>query len=258
MTTYLIVLAAIVLICTVIVGFQRRSLRLSSASAKNSADVVLRKLYSQYWAQATTLTQACLLDAPSDEQWLAEIRMRAFADPVQREPVLWRVTGFLPALATGHGRLRRRCSSILRHRGITAAVGALTFILFTSGTFAVVSPRPVSPYLMQANASPASYGVQFPPGQFALSNADRDILDGLVNTIKQSSTRVTVRGYADDLGTPAADHELALKRAQAVVAFLQTHGISKSRLLAQGVRLHVPGPVSRSVTIFVWEDPGNG
>jgi hypothetical protein len=76
--------------------------------------------------------------------------------------------------------------------------------------------------------------------------------------LPDSSTRVTVRGYADDLGTPAADYELALKRAQAVVAFLQTHGISKSQLLAQGVRLHVPGPVSRSVTIFIWEDPGNG
>lgn len=276
MTTYLIVFTAIVVFGIIIIGF-RRSPRLSGASTKPSADALLRKLYSQYWAQVTALTQARMLDAPSDEQWLAEIKKRAFAsvdsqtlsgslpaafqdsrDAIQRGPALQRLAGFLLAFASGYGRPRRRWGSVLHHRGITATAAATAVVLLTAGTSAVAGLRPVSPDLREVSASPASYGVQFPPGQFTLSNADRDNLEGLANTIKQSSAPVTVSGYADDLGTAVADRSLALKRAQTVAAFLQTCGISTSRLTIQGARLHVPGPVSRSVTIFIWQDPGNG
>ncbi len=247
MTTYLIVFAAIVR-------------RLGGTSAKRSADAHLRKLYSQYWTQATALAQARMLEAPSDEQWLAEIRERAFAstgsDTVQRGPARLRAAGFSPAFATGYGRLRRHCHSVLHHRAITVTVAAAAVVLTTSAAFAAVGPPPASPYLKQVSAVEDTYVLQFPPDQSKLSDADRNTLDGLVHAIEQSAAPVTVNGYADGLDTEAANLELALERAQAVAAFLQSRGISASRLLVRGVRLHVPGPASRSVTIFIWGHTG--
>jgi outer membrane protein OmpA-like peptidoglycan-associated protein len=167
------------------------------------------------------------------------------------------VAGFLPAFTSGYARLRRRCGSVLRHKGATVTAAAAVVIVIICGTPAAVDARSVPANLRRVTI-PASYSVQFRPGQFTLSDADRDTLDGLVNVIEQSLARVTITGYADGLGTAVADRSLALKRAQVVAAFLQTHGISMSRLVIQGVRLHVPGLASRSVTIFVWEHSGNG
>lgn len=276
MTTYLIVFAAIVLISIITFVFQLRSPWHSGPAAKPSADALLRELYSQYWVQVTALTQVRMLDAPSDEQWLAEIRKRAFAsadsqplsgslpaafqdsrDAVQHGLGLQRVTGFLPAFTSACARLRCRCGHVLHHKGVTVTTAAAVVILVICGTPAAVGARSV-PTNLRRMTIPASYSVQFSPGQFTLSNADRDTLDGLVNSIEQSLARVTITGYADGLATAAADRRLALKRAQAVVAFLKTRGISTSRLLVQGVRLHVPGLPSRSVTIFIWEHSGNG
>jgi outer membrane protein OmpA-like peptidoglycan-associated protein len=275
MTTYLIVFAAIVLISIIAFVFQRRSRWLSGPAAKPSADALLRELYSQYWVQVTALTQVRMLDAPSDEQWLAEIRERAFASAdgqplsgslpaafqdsrgaVRHGLSLQRVTGFLPAFTSAYARLRCRCGNVPRRKRVTVTSVAAVVILVIC-TPAAVGARSVPVSLRRATI-PASYSVVFSPGQFTLSGADRDTLDGLVNAIDQSLARVTITGYADGLGTVAADRGLALKRAQAVVAFLQTRGISTSRLLAQGVRLHVPGLASRSVTIFIWEHSGSG
>jgi outer membrane protein OmpA-like peptidoglycan-associated protein len=275
MTTYLIVFAAIVPISIITFVFRRRSPRLSGPAAKPSADALLRELYSQYWVQVTALTQVRMLDAPSDEQWLAEIRKRAFAsadsqqlsgslpaafqdsrDAVRHGPGLQRATGFLPAFTSAYARLRCQCGNVLRRKGVPVTTAAAVVILVVC-TPAAVGARSVPANLRRATI-PASYSIQFSPGQFTLSGADRDTLDGLVNAIEQSSARVTITGYADGLDTVAADRRLALQRAQAVAAFLQTRGISTSRLLVQGVRLHVPGLASRSVTIFIWEHSGNG
>jgi outer membrane protein OmpA-like peptidoglycan-associated protein len=167
------------------------------------------------------------------------------------------VAGFLPVLTSGYARLRRRCGSVLRHkRAAVTAAAAVVIVFIVCGTPAAVGARSVPANLRRVTI-PASYSVQFRPGQFTLSNADRDTLDGLVDVIQQSLARVTITGYADGLGTAVADRSLALKRAQVVAAFLQTHGISMSRLLIQGVHLHVPGLASRSVTIFIWEHSGN-
>jgi outer membrane protein OmpA-like peptidoglycan-associated protein len=272
MTTYLIVFAAIVLISVITFVFQRRSPRLSSPAAKPSADALLREMYSQYRVQVTALTQVRMLDAPSDEQWLADIRKRAFAsadsqplsgslpvafqdsrDAVRHGLGLQRATGFLPAFTSAYARLRCRCGNVLRHKGVAVAAVVLLVVC----TPAAVGARSVPASLRRATI-PASYSVQFSPDQFTLTGADRDTLNGLVQAIEQSSARVTITGYADGLGTVVADRGLALKRAQAVAAFLQTRGISTSRLLVQGVRLHVPGLPSRSVTIFIWEHSGNG
>jgi outer membrane protein OmpA-like peptidoglycan-associated protein len=254
MTTYLIVFAAIALISIITFVFQLRSPWLSGPAARPSADALLRELYSQYSVQVTAFTQVRMLDAPSDEQWLAEIRKRAFAS-ADSQP-LSGVTGFLPAFTSACARLRYRCGHVLHRKGVTVTTAAAVVILVI-GTPAAVGARSV-PTNLRRMTIPASYSVQFSPGQFTLSNADRDALDGLVNSIEQSLGRVTITGYADGLATAAADHRLALKRAQAVVAFLQTRGISTSRLLVQGVRLHVSGLPSRSVTIFIWEHSGNG
>lgn len=154
-----------------------------------------------------------------------------------------------------HARLRRLCGSVLHHKRTIAAMAAAVGIVVC--TPVAVGARSVPANLRRVTI-PAIYSVQFRPGQFTLSDADRNTLDGLVDVIEQSSGSVTITGYADGLATAVADRSLALKRAQAVAAFLRTRGISTPGLVIHGVHLHVPGPASRSVTIFVWEHSGNG
>ena len=46
---------------------------------KAAADDVLRNVYGQYWAEVKALTQTHIIEAPADEEWLAEVRARATA-----------------------------------------------------------------------------------------------------------------------------------------------------------------------------------
>ena len=50
---------------------------LGRGHGKAAADDALREIYGQYWTEVRALTQRRMLDAPSDEDWLADIRARA-------------------------------------------------------------------------------------------------------------------------------------------------------------------------------------
>lgn len=61
----------------------------------------------------------------------------------------------------------------------------------------------------------------------------RGILDGQVNFIKQfPEVRFRVYGHTDQVGSNAYNKRLGLRRAQAVVAYFASRGISRSRLEA--------------------------
>lgn len=50
---------------------------------------------------------------------------------------------------------------------------------------------------------------------------------------KYSGSMVTVTGHTDIVGTPEYNRELGLKRAQAVSKYIETQGISSSRIITQ-------------------------
>ncbi len=57
----------------------RKRYGLGKGCGKAAADDALREIYGQYWTEVRALTQRRMLNAPSDEDWLADIRARASA-----------------------------------------------------------------------------------------------------------------------------------------------------------------------------------
>ena len=75
----------------------------------------------------------------------------------------------------------------------------------------------------------------FDSNQAGLKPRSRTELDRLVEFLRQDpSLRVEVAGYTDNVGTPAANLTLSQRRAQAVLAYLASHGIAAARLRAHG------------------------
>jgi len=77
------------------------------------------------------------------------------------------------------------------------------------------------------------------PIRFATASADIDeksteVLDKLARIAKECPGRFLVEGHSDNEGTPDANKQLTLKRANAVSAALQEKGIEKKRLRAKG------------------------
>jgi hypothetical protein len=86
-----------------------------------AADDALRELYRRYWAEVKAVTQAHMLKAPSDEEWLAGIRGRV-SMPASKAP-----SGDVRSRLAGHlygdhsdlcqrlpARIRLECESALR------------------------------------------------------------------------------------------------------------------------------------------------
>lgn len=60
-------------------------------------------------------------------------------------------------------------------------------------------------------------------------------LDRLIGVIKETpGSRVEIDGYTDDQGSDSYNQELSLRRAQAVVDYLVTNGVERSRLVPRG------------------------
>lgn len=81
----------------------------------------------------------------------------------------------------------------------------------------------------------AVYGIHFDTGK-ATIQADSDaVLQQIVQLLKQDGTlKLRVEGHTDNQGTAAANQALSEKRAQAVVAWLTSHGVPAARLVAKG------------------------
>lgn len=79
------------------------------------------------------------------------------------------------------------------------------------------------------------HGVNFEFDQAVLTANARVLLDDVVSSlIAHPDLRVELDGYTDDRGSDSYNQHLSERRAQAVVAYLQEHGVDASRLAARG------------------------
>ena len=100
------------------------------------------------------------------------------------------------------------------------------------------APMPVAaPMPMAAAPSPVSrsYIVFFDWDKADLTDRARQIVsEAAANSTKVQYTRLEVNGYTDASGTPAYNHSLSLRRADAVAAELVKDGVPKSAIAIEG------------------------
>jgi len=78
-------------------------------------------------------------------------------------------------------------------------------------------------------------GVQFPTDSAEITVIASSILDKAVATLKhRSDIKVEVAAHTDSRGSEAYNQSLSERRAASVMAYLQAHGISASRLSSKG------------------------
>lgn len=81
----------------------------------------------------------------------------------------------------------------------------------------------------------ALYGIHFETGKAAILPDSESVLTEVAKMLQQNpDVKVSVEGHTDNVGSAAANQALSEKRAQAVVAWLTSHGIDASRLKAKG------------------------
>lgn len=83
--------------------------------------------------------------------------------------------------------------------------------------------------------------VTFDSGQAVLDDADTAFLDQVVIFLRDNPTvQLQVQGHADETGSEETNLTLSWDRAQEVVRYLVSQGISMNRLTAQGLGSTVP------------------
>ena len=81
----------------------------------------------------------------------------------------------------------------------------------------------------------AVYGINFDTGKAAILPNSENVLNEIVKLLKDNADlKLRVEGHTDNQGNAAANQALSEKRAQAVVAWLSSHGIAAARLTAKG------------------------
>lgn len=104
--------------------------------------------------------------------------------------------------------------------------------------------------------------VFFDSGSAALTAPMQAVLDNVAAALAQSGYSVTLLGNADRAGDPAYNLGLACRRAQAVRAYLVSHGIPANRIAVQSAGEERPlvdtpdgilEPQNRSVTFTMSE-----
>jgi outer membrane protein OmpA-like peptidoglycan-associated protein len=88
---------------------------------------------------------------------------------------------------------------------------------------------------IQRSGHVAVYGIHFETAKATIQADSEAVLGEIVKLMQDNpGLKLRVEGHTDDRGAPAANQLLSEKRAQAVVAWLTAHGVSASRLTAQG------------------------
>ena len=81
----------------------------------------------------------------------------------------------------------------------------------------------------------ALYGIHFETAKATILPDSETVLAEVAKMLQQNSdVKVSIEGHTDNVGSAAANQTLSEKRAQAVVAWLSSHGIEGSRLQAKG------------------------
>lgn len=83
--------------------------------------------------------------------------------------------------------------------------------------------------------------MQFATGKADLSAQAKTYLEHFAATMKDmEDTDITVWGHTDNTGSASINQSLSLKRASAVDKFLQSQGIAKGRITAEGKSFDLP------------------
>jgi len=81
----------------------------------------------------------------------------------------------------------------------------------------------------------ALYGIHFETAKATILPDSESVLAEVAKMLQQNpDVKVRIEGHTDNVGSAAANQTLSEKRAQAVVAWLSSHGIEGSRLQAKG------------------------
>ena len=81
----------------------------------------------------------------------------------------------------------------------------------------------------------ALYGIHFETGKATILPDSESVLTEISKMLQQNpDVKVSVEGHTDNAGSTASNQALSEKRAQAVVAWLTSHGIDASRLKSKG------------------------
>jgi outer membrane protein OmpA-like peptidoglycan-associated protein len=81
----------------------------------------------------------------------------------------------------------------------------------------------------------AIYGIHFATGKATIQPDSDAILTQIAQLMNEDPTlKLRVEGHTDNQGVAAANQALSEKRAQAVVAWLTSHGVAAARLTARG------------------------
>ncbi len=76
-------------------------------------------------------------------------------------------------------------------------------------------------------------GLRFHTGSAVLARGSRRVLDSMVAMLRANPTvRAKIIGYTDNTGDPKKNNDLALDRAESVMAYLVGHGVDSYRLMA--------------------------
>jgi OmpA-OmpF porin, OOP family len=81
----------------------------------------------------------------------------------------------------------------------------------------------------------ALYGIHFETAKATILPDSESVLGEVAKMLQQNpDIKVSVEGHTDNVGSATSNQTLSEKRAQAVVAWLTSHGIEASRLSAKG------------------------
>jgi OOP family OmpA-OmpF porin len=131
---------------------------------------------------------------------------------------------------------------------ITAHKGNTWFMLDNKGEFYYQTVVTVKQMTQEVTADASSiadelnksghialYGIHFESGKAAILPDSESVLGEIAKMLQQNpDVKISVEGHTDNVGSAASNQALSEKRAQAVVAWLTSHGVSAARLKAKG------------------------
>jgi outer membrane protein OmpA-like peptidoglycan-associated protein len=114
--------------------------------------------------------------------------------------------------------------------------------LLKSLSFDYSSQRPFNPTALDIYLEPVRSGrsvvlnnLFFDTNKFDLKSQSRTELNRLIEFLRQyRDVQIEVSGYTDNVGSPESNQQLSQRRAQSVVEYLSSHGISTTRLRSRG------------------------
>jgi outer membrane protein OmpA-like peptidoglycan-associated protein len=129
----------------------------------------------------------------------------------------------------GYGPFRANCCGVSEPAiaPASAAVIAPTAVSSAPAVSAVTKPDVCAAATLRAE-------IGFDTGSISLSAKGRAALDAVVSDCLFSKG-ASVTGHTDNVGDPVSNQTLSQLRANAVVAYLRTRGVSSDKLIAKGM-----------------------